>query len=114
MKHTKPIILRAALLLPLLAGCNKTGDGQTSNPDDGQTTGDSTQISAPPPADAPERPKLSRAECEAKGARVVGDIGDGAIHRPDYVCESGEAPIATIAPGEGEPIATEGEVCCPG
>lgn len=60
-----------------------------------------------------EHPGLTRAECEAKGGEVVGDIGDGAIHRPDYVCQSGEPPIGTIQPVEGEPIAVEGEVCCP-
>lgn len=33
----------------------------------------------------------------------------------DYVCESnGEPPIDTVVAGEGEPIATEGEVCCGG
>lgn len=60
-----------------------------------------------------ERAALSTAECEAKGGRVVGDIGDGAIHRPDYLCEGGQPPLGGIQPGEGEPVAIEGAVCCP-
>jgi hypothetical protein len=45
--------------------------------------------------------------------KIVGDIGDGAIHSPDYVCESsGLPPIGTIIPQEGELITREGEVCC--
>lgn len=60
-----------------------------------------------------ERPQLTAAECEAQGGTVVGDIGDGAIHRPDYRCpDSGEAPLGSIvAEGEG-PVAIEGAVCC--
>ncbi len=68
-----------------------------------------------PPAPAADsgRPSLTNAECEAKGGRVVGDIGDGAIHRPDYTCEGGQPPIGTIRPAGDEPIAVEGSVCCP-
>ena len=42
----------------------------------------------------------------AKGGNVVGDIGDGAIHRPEYRCPSGSPPIGRIALG------VEGSVCC--
>lgn len=58
------------------------------------------------------RPELSRAECTERGGVVVGDIGDGAIHDPDYRCSNGESPIGTIVPQPGEPIAIEGAVCC--
>lgn len=88
----------------LLAGCaNKTGADPTGSP-------------APPadqPAQGSERPSLTTAECEARAGRVVGDIGDGAIHRPDYTCEGGQPPLGNIKPSEGEPIAVEGSVCCP-
>ena len=58
---------------------------------------------------------LTNAECVAAGGTVVGDPGDGSVHRPDYVCaDSGEPPIASIQPGDGEPIAIEGAVCCGG
>lgn len=68
----------------------------------------------PPPTNHDvERPRLSRAECLAKGGHIVGDIGDGATHQPDYVCMNGQPPIATIKPAPNEPIAIEGEVCCP-
>lgn len=55
------------------------------------------------------------AECEAAGGTVVGDPGDGSVHRPGYVCsESGEPPIATVRNEEGGPIFIEGAVCCGG
>ena len=72
---------------------------------------------AEPPAGepgAPQRTEMSAAECEAQGGRVVGDIGDGAIHQPDYVCpDSGEPPMGSITPEAGGPVAVEGSVCCP-
>jgi hypothetical protein len=67
--------------------------------------------SAPVATDAPpvaDRPELTTEACEAKGGKVVGDIGDGAVHRPDYKCESGLAPIGRVALG------VEGSVCCTG
>lgn len=105
MRKMTQDMLRLGLLSLLLVGCSKkTGEEPES----------STPITVPTPAeDEPKGSSLSRAECEAKGAKVVGDIGDGAIHRPDYVCESGKPPLGSIRPAEGEPIATEGEVCCP-
>ena len=60
----------------------------------------------PPDAEQAERPSMTAEECEAQGGQVVGDIGDGAIHRPEYRCESGEPPIASI------PLGVEGSVCC--
>ncbi len=58
------------------------------------------------------RPNLTTAECEAQGGEVVGDIGDGAVHRPDYVCASGGPPIGSISSTAGEAVAVEGSVCC--
>lgn len=113
------MMIRRAIWAPLaalvlMAGCSKkTGEdpGTTVAPTDGPTAPADAQ--APPPGSDAERPTLTRAECEAQGGVIVGDIGDGAIHRPDYTCESGQPPIGTIKAAEGEPIATEGEVCCP-
>jgi len=62
---------------------------------------------------ASERPTLSREECAAHSGVIVGDIGDGAIHRPDYRCENGAPPLGTIAADPGDAVAIEGEVCCP-
>jgi hypothetical protein len=62
---------------------------------------------------APERKALAQQECEAQGGTVVGDIGDGATHRPDYVCPSGKPPLGDIAPPPGGPVPVEGAVCCP-
>jgi len=61
----------------------------------------------------PARPELTAEACESSGGTVVGDIGDGAIHRPDYRCPSGAAPSGTIKAPAGGPIAVEGSVCCP-
>lgn len=61
---------------------------------------------------ANERSTLTAEACEQQGGTVVGDIGDGAIHRPDYRCPSGEPPLGTIQAVEGEPIAVEGSICC--
>ncbi|HSR99222.1 MAG TPA: hypothetical protein VLM79_19350 [Kofleriaceae bacterium] len=60
-----------------------------------------------------ERKELTPEECTTHGGSVVGDIGDGATHRPDYVCPGGSPPLGNIAQPPGGPIATEGAVCCP-
>lgn len=92
--------------LLLIAGCaNKTG-AEPVDPTGGATP--------PAPSTDPERTSMTAGECEAKGGRVVGDIGDGAIHRPDYKCDGGQPPLGSIGPTEGEPVAIEGAVCCPG
>ena|ERR1041384_1411913 len=62
---------------------------------------------------APERKELTQEECTTHGGSVVGDIGDGATHRPDYVCPGGSPPLGNIAQPPGGPIAVEGGVCCP-
>jgi hypothetical protein len=71
---------------------------------------------APVPSDgvpSPARPELTAEACEAGGGKVVGDIGDGAIHRPDYRCQGGAAPTGAIRAPAGGAMAVEGSVCCP-
>ena len=68
---------------------------------------------ANPHEQAPVRPTLTAQACEASGGSIVGDIGDGAIHRPEYRCPNGAKPTGSIQPAEGGPIAIEGSVCCP-
>jgi hypothetical protein len=59
-----------------------------------------------------QRPEMTRDECTEMDGLIVGDIGDGAIHRPTFVCQSnGLSPIGTIVDTTGY-IAREGEVCC--
>lgn len=60
-----------------------------------------------------ERVELSAEECANANGMVVGDIGNGAIHRPDYVCDSGHAPIGRIRQDPSGPMGVEGSVCCP-
>jgi hypothetical protein len=103
-----PRMRSSALVLLFAIACEKSPDAAPSSP---------------PPSDAPttpaptdggdEKPGLTIAECEAQGGKVTGDIGDGAIHRPDYKCPaSGEAPIGAIKTDPGRPAAIEGAVCC--
>jgi hypothetical protein len=66
-----------------------------------------------PPEATTKRPELTAEACEASGGAVVGDIGDGAVHRADYRCPSGAEPSGSIRPPAGGPIAVEGSVCCP-
>jgi hypothetical protein len=96
---TKPWMI-AAVAVALATACKKENTEETKPPE-----------STPPASD---RASLTGAECQAQGGTVVGDIGDGAIHKPDYVCESGQKPIANIRVAEGEPTPIEGAVCCPG
>ena len=67
----------------------------------------------PGPAATPAATELTAKDCEAQGHTVVGDIGDGAIHHPEYLCpQTGAPPIATIVAEPGGPIGVEGSVCC--
>lgn len=81
--------------------------------------GSKTPAPEPPDGDPKAAPSgapkaaLTQEACEAQGGEVVGDIGDGATHRPDYVCPSGRPPLGSISPPEGGPVAIEGSVCCP-
>jgi hypothetical protein len=95
------MIATAGLGLALATGCPKSGSEGSEPP------------TPTPTPEATERPSLTSAECQDKGGTIVGDIGDGAIHRPDYRCENGQPPVGTIRSAEGEPTAVEGSVCCP-
>jgi hypothetical protein len=89
--------ISALIIGVLLAACSKPPAAPTASPD---------PVAAPPEA-------LTAAACEAQGGTVVGDIGDGAVHRPDYRCPgSGAPPIGAIANEPGGPVAIEGAVCC--
>jgi len=96
--------------LVLLAACSKSPSSEpTTTPEPAGET--------PPPATddggGEERPGLTAAACEEQGGKVIGDIGDGAIHRPEYRCpDSGEAPIGSIVADPGGPMGVEGSVCC--
>lgn len=101
--------LTVALGFVLLVACSKSS---TSTPPANSSDPDGAEQ---PDVDSKSdtRPELTAAACEAEGGTVVGDIGDGAIHKPDYLCpDSGEAPIGTIVADADGPIAIEGSVCC--
>lgn len=103
-----PLAAIPAASLVLLAAC---GGGGTGGPPDAPVAQPPAEI--PPGEPVPgsvgaDRPVLTAEECAAKGGSVVGDIGDGATHRPDYVCASGAAPIGNVQLG------VEGSVCCAG
>jgi hypothetical protein len=95
---------RLALAVIMLCACDKAGT--PPQPPAAESEG-------LPTGDAATRPEISAADCEADGGSVVGDIGDGAVHRSDYVCDSnGQPPVGTIAAEEGGPMGVEGSVCC--
>ncbi|MEZ4449102.1 MAG: hypothetical protein R3B09_06450 [Nannocystaceae bacterium] len=98
------------LLITLITGCANKGSDAPPEP---IPPGEPSEVPAGVPTD-PARPSMTDAECESKGGQIVGDIGDGAIHRPDYVCAGGEKPIGSIAPAGDGPVAVEGSVCCVG
>lgn len=86
----------------VLAGCG-TSQPPVENPPNGD----------PAKGGVSERKALTQEQCEAQDGSVMGDIGDGATQRPDYLCPSGKPPLGSIAPPEGGPIPIEGSVCCP-
>jgi hypothetical protein len=104
----------AMFLTCAVAGCG----GSQSSP---AAPSESEPSPAPPPPDSPpgnadgptQRPELTAEACAATGGAVVGDIGDGAIHRADYRCPSGSKPSGSIRASQGAPISVEGSVCCP-
>lgn len=91
---------RSLILAFLLTACGSSSEPAPAEPAPTET-GDEAPAAA-------ERPTMTDAECTAAGGTLVGDIGDGAIHRPDYVCPNGQPPIATV------PLGIEGSVCCGG
>ncbi len=93
----------------LLVACSKP----PSKPPVEETPAPVTEDKADAEAGSDEQPGLTAATCEAQGGKVVGDIGDGAIHQPGYLCpDSGEPPLGSIVAEPGEPVAIEGAVCC--
>lgn len=97
---------RVSFALLFLVACKPA----TQPPSDQPGTSDGLPVSNGGPETT-----LTAAECEDAGGSVVGDIGDGAIFKSDYVCESnGKAPTAKIAAEEGGPLGVEGSVCCDG
>ncbi len=97
----------ASSLLLLLA-C-----GGSTPPATGAPAPASSTPPVPAPRDGDGGSAVTAEECEANGGRVVGDIGDGAIHRPDYRCPgSGQPPIGPIKVEPGRPMPIEGAVCC--
>ncbi len=76
---------------------------------DSQISGSGSKL---PGLGASHSTQMTAQECQQAGGIVVGDIGDGRIHSSDYLCKNGEMPLGSIVPKAGEPIATEGAVCC--
>ena len=97
----------SVLSLVLALGCGGGGSEREPTTADDAAGGDAAGSEAPPDVETPERPLLSTEECEGQGGMVVGDIGDGATLRPDYLCPSGAPPIGNV------PLGIEGAVCCP-
>jgi hypothetical protein len=100
--HPARSFLFGCVLAWLGSGCSGTPAPEPAPPGDAPPA-PTAGVDVPPAAD---REEMSAADCEAKGGSVVGDIGDGAVHRPDYKCPSGSPPIGRV------PSGIEGSVCC--
>jgi hypothetical protein len=110
-RHLVAAIACAALLVPWM-GCSAPQDAPPSAP--APAPAEPTEPSEPAEPSEPtesERQQLTSQQCEAQGGEVVGDIGDGATSRPDYVCPSGKPPTGNISAPEGGPMPVEGAVC---
>jgi hypothetical protein len=108
------IKLSALLVVAFTLGIAGCGGAPAPAQDPSQTgPSSSAQAESGLPEEAPARPTMTAQACEASGGALVGDIGDGAIHRPEYRCPNGAKPSGSIRAAEGGPIAIEGSVCCP-
>ena len=87
-------------------------DQQPGSPVPSKVAEEDDRLILPMQPDA-NRPSLTTAQCAEMGGSIVGDPGDGRLHRSDYICESGETPLGTIQFEAGESISIEGSVCCP-
>ena len=105
-------VAAALISLSLSSACSSGANDTNTMPPKGNTVDPSGEPLPPMPAPSARTP-MTADECTASGGTVVGDIGDGAIHRPDYKCPSGKPPSGKIIAAEGEPVAIEGSVCCP-
>jgi hypothetical protein len=106
---------RRVAALVFCSAIGSLGCGGAQPQPETSSDGSAPSAAAEPPATATgnARPELTAEACEAGGGAVVGDIGDGAVHRADYRCPSGSVPRASIRAPEGGPVAVEGAVCCP-
>jgi len=95
------------ICVAMLVGCAGSQPPRQVTPID-----DPTKAPLEHRAGAPGSP-VTPDQCEAQAGQVVGDIGDGATHRPGYVCPSGKPPLGDVVSPAGAPIASEGSVCCP-
>lgn len=116
MLHRLPMLENRWLSFVIIAlGASLVGCAAKQSPAEPPISASApTETAAEPPASPAERPQLTAEDCAAQGGTVVGDIGDGAIHRPDYRCPSGSPPSGSIESTGADPIAVEGSVCCPG
>ena len=109
--HSLVGAIACASLLVSWMGCSSPQDAPPSAPAPAPT--EPTEPTQPTEPTEGERQQLTSEQCEAQGGEVVGDIGDGATQRPDYLCPGGKPPTGNIAPPEGGPMPVEGAVCCP-
>ncbi|MDQ3035669.1 MAG: hypothetical protein M3Y87_24905 [Myxococcota bacterium] len=103
--HRAGLFVAVALCVGACSG--GTSEQEEAPPEERvETGGESDGESGLPDSTGAERPLLTAEECTGQGGTVVGDIGDGATHSPDYLCPNGAPPIANV------PLGVEGSVCC--
>ena len=112
MKRLIPISMFFGLMLSF--GCGSSSVDAEEAPQENTEENSEENTEEPTgelPGDLPaqewaERPMWSPEQCTESGGEVIGDIGDGRIHRPEYRCADGREPTAQVSSG------TEGAVCC--
>jgi hypothetical protein len=100
MRHAIALSLTLALF-----GCGNDSPDSSTSPTDDEPGG--SELPPGPGEEPADRPEMSVEACEGAGGTVVGDIGDGAVHRPEYRCADGQEPMGRV------PSGIEGAVCCP-
>lgn len=99
--------LMIGCVLVLSVGCGGSREAtETTTESETVTTVETTGDEGVPDQQTAERPTLTPEECAAQGGTQIGDIGDGATQRPDYVCPNGQPPLGSV------PVGIEGSVCC--
>ncbi len=96
-------LLQHLPVICLLGACSSTPADQVPTAETAEPIATDVTSAAPPHG---ARREISQEDCTAKGGTLVGDIGDGATHKPEYRCPSGSPPVGNV------PLGVEGSVCC--
>ena len=110
MTTSRPIRLFLFTCCFLVSACSQADETPAADEQGEGLT--STADKELPPHELPFRKPMTARECQQEEGFVVGDPGDGRIHRDDYLCLNAQPPLGVIVPIEEGPVDIEGAVCC--